>query len=63
MNLNFWVYALFYKWATISMIKDAMTYSDCSIDDLKKGVATKYVSHDQYKEITGQTYEETIKVN
>ncbi|KXJ36008.1 phage portal protein [Bacillus spizizenii] len=61
MSLNFWVYALFYKWATTSMIKDAMTYNDCSLDDLKQGVAAEYVTYDQYKEITGQTYEETMK--
>lgn len=61
MSLNFWVYALFYKWATTSMIKEAMKYHDCSVDDLKEGVGAKYITFDQFKEITGQTYEETIK--
>ncbi|MEH7664911.1 XkdX family protein, partial [Bacillus velezensis] len=25
-RLNFWVYALFYKWASIEMVKQAMGY-------------------------------------
>ncbi|MCY7832778.1 XkdX family protein [Bacillus spizizenii] len=43
------------------MIKEAMKYHDCSVDDLKEGVGAKYITFDQFKEITGQTYEETIK--
>ncbi|WP_422389183.1 XkdX family protein [Bacillus stercoris] len=45
------------------MIKEAMKFHDCSVDDLKEGVSAKYVTLDQFKEITGQTYEETMKAN
>ncbi|HFU4567733.1 XkdX family protein [Bacillus sp. LNXM65] len=56
MNLNFWVLALFYKWATTEMVKQAMSFKDCSIEDLEEGVQVEYVTHDQYKEITGEVY-------
>ncbi|MFN3092726.1 XkdX family protein [Bacillus pumilus] len=56
MNLNFWVLALFYKWATTKMVKQAMSYNDCSIDDLQKGVQSQYVTQEQYQEITGEEY-------
>ncbi|MCY7543882.1 XkdX family protein [Bacillus safensis] len=56
MNLNFWVLALFYKWATTEMVKQAMSFKDCSIEDLEEGVQVEYVTHDQYKEITDEVY-------
>ncbi|APT47407.1 XkdX family protein [Bacillus safensis] len=57
MNLNFWVLALFYKWATTAMVKQAMIFNDCTVDELEEGVVAEYVTHDQYKEITGEQYE------
>ncbi|MFS2246099.1 XkdX family protein [Bacillus sp. A31] len=59
MNLNFWVLALFYKWATTAMVKQAISFDDCTIDDLVEGVQEEYVTHDQYKYITGKVYKET----
>ncbi|MGS0929556.1 XkdX family protein [Bacillus safensis] len=56
MNLNFWVLALFYKWATTEMVKQAMSFKDCSIEDLEEGVQVEYVTQEQYKEITGEEY-------
>lgn len=63
MNLNFWVYALFYKWATTSMVKQAMVFNDCSVDDMKEGVLEQYITHEQYQEVTGQPFEETTKAS
>ncbi|WP_240672327.1 XkdX family protein [Bacillus velezensis] len=63
MNLNFWVYALFYKWATTAMVKQAMGFNDCTIDDMKEGVAAPYVTPDQFQEVTGQPYEEQTEAN
>ncbi|MEH7801029.1 XkdX family protein [Bacillus pumilus] len=61
MNLNFWVLALFYKWATTVMVKQAMSFKDCSIEELEEGVQEEYVTHDQYNEITGKAYKETLE--
>ncbi|KIN27940.1 XkdX family protein [Bacillus subtilis] len=63
MNLNFWVFALFYKWATTAMVKQAMAFNDCSVEDLKEGVQAQYITHDQYHEVTGQPYEETTEAS
>ncbi|MCM3367855.1 XkdX family protein [Bacillus safensis] len=57
MNLNFWVLALFYKWATTSMVKQAMGFNDCTIEDLEEGIQEGYVTPEQYEEITGEPYE------
>lgn len=61
MNLNFWVLALFYKWATTAMVKQAMTFKDCSIEELDEGIQKEYVTHEQYEEITGESYKETLE--
>lgn len=61
MNLNFWVLALFYKWATTVMVKQAMAFKDCSIEDLEEGIQKEYVTQEQYKEITGEAFKETIE--
>nr|WP_072174141.1 phage portal protein [Bacillus subtilis] len=45
------------------MVREAMMFHDCSVDDLKEGVSEKYVTLAQFKEITDQTYEETMKAN
>ncbi|MCY9371541.1 XkdX family protein [Bacillus haynesii] len=51
LRLNFWVYALFYKWATANMVKEAVSYNDCSLEDIKKGVEAGYITPQEYKEI------------
>ncbi|WP_345822054.1 XkdX family protein [Bacillus pumilus] len=61
MNLNFWVLALFYKWATTAMVKQAMAFKDCSIEDLEEGIQKEYVTQEQYKEITGEAFKQTIE--
>ncbi|MFP7238154.1 XkdX family protein [Bacillus altitudinis] len=61
MNLNFWVLALFYKWATTAMVKQAMSFKDCSIEDLEEGIQKEYVTQEQYKDITGEAFKETIE--
>ncbi|MEH7296630.1 XkdX family protein [Bacillus altitudinis] len=57
MNLNFWVLALFYKWATIAMVKQAMSFDDCAIEDLEEGIQKGYLTIEQYEQITGEPYE------
>ncbi|MEC0388926.1 XkdX family protein [Bacillus velezensis] len=48
---------MFYKWASIEMVKQAMGYDDCSAEDLAEGVAAKYITPEEFQEITGETYE------
>lgn len=57
MKLNFWVLALFYKWATTSMVKQAMGFNDCTVDELEEGVVTEYVTPEQFFDITGLEYQ------
>ncbi|MGA4713163.1 XkdX family protein [Bacillus safensis] len=57
MKLNFWVLALFYKWATTSMVKQAMTFNDCTVDELEEGVVAEYVTPEQFFDITGLEYQ------
>lgn len=57
MKLNFWVLALFYKWATTSMVKQAMGFNDCTVDELEEGVVAEYVTPEQFFEITGLEYQ------
>lgn len=52
--MNYWVLALYYEWATTDMVKQALAYEDCSIQDLAEGVNKKLITADQYKEITGK---------
>lgn len=44
----------YYEWATADMVKQALAYQDCSIEDLAEGVNKKLITADQYKEITGK---------
>lgn len=57
MNLNFWVYALFYNWADTAMVKQALQYNDVTVEELKEGVDQGFVTPEQYEEITGDKYE------
>ncbi|QAW48472.1 XkdX family protein [Bacillus velezensis] len=52
--MNYWVLAIYYKWATPEMVKKAMYYDDCSAADLQQGVEKKLVTPQQYIEITGK---------
>ncbi|MGG0052182.1 XkdX family protein [Bacillus atrophaeus] len=52
--MNYWVWALYYKWATTEMVKKAIYYEDCSAEDLQQGVEKELVTPQQYKEITGK---------
>ncbi|MBU0444427.1 XkdX family protein [Bacillus amyloliquefaciens] len=52
--MNYWVLALYYRWATPEMVKKAMCYDDCSVADLQQGIEKKLVTPQQYKEITGE---------
>lgn len=54
MKLNFLVHALSYNWATAEMVKEAIAYDDCTIDDLRKGVETGYITQDEFQELTSE---------
>ncbi|MEX3912812.1 XkdX family protein [Bacillus paralicheniformis] len=56
MDLNFWVYALFYNWADTAMVKRALQYNDVTVEELKEGVDRGFVTSEQYEEITGEPY-------
>lgn len=56
MDLNFWVYALFYNCADTTMVKQALQYNDITIEELKEGVDLGYVTPEQFQEITGEKY-------
>ncbi|MFC1284668.1 XkdX family protein [Bacillus sp. B19-2] len=61
MKLNFWVYALSYKWATVEMVKEAIAYDDCSIEDIRTGVETGYITKDEFQELTeGRGFKENL---
>ncbi|WP_345912134.1 XkdX family protein [Bacillus altitudinis] len=55
MDLNFWVYALYYNWADTSMVKKAMLFNDVKIEELSEGVDQGLVTHERFQEITGKT--------
>ncbi|UYO34704.1 XkdX family protein [Bacillus zhangzhouensis] len=57
MNLNFWVLALFYKWTSTAMVKQAMSFDDCTIKDLEDGIQQGYVTPEQYEQITGVSFD------
>ncbi|WP_246609345.1 XkdX family protein [Bacillus inaquosorum] len=33
--------------------EQAMAFNDCSVENMKEGVQAKYITHDQYQEVTG----------
>lgn len=59
--MNFWITALFKKWATTSQVRIAYRYNDCSKEDLQDGVAAQMVTHDEYQEVTDEPYTEAAE--
>jgi uncharacterized XkdX family phage protein len=55
LNLNFWVLALSWKWATVDQVKLAMTYNDCTNEDLEQGLANGYITQEQYSALVPET--------
>ncbi|OIK20984.1 phage portal protein [Bacillus amyloliquefaciens] len=45
------------------MVKQAMGFNDCTVEDMKEGVAAMYVTPDQFQEVTGQPYEDQTEAN
>ncbi|XNN68546.1 XkdX family protein [Bacillus pumilus] len=35
--MNYWVMALYFKWVTPELVKQAVELGDCSMEDLKTG--------------------------
>ncbi|WP_445506756.1 hypothetical protein [Niallia sp. 03190] len=50
-NLNFWCYALKWKWATVEQVKMAITFNDVTKEDLEKGLAVGIVTQEQFDAI------------
>ncbi|MED1739094.1 XkdX family protein [Bacillus swezeyi] len=54
--MNFWILALYYKWATVDVVKEAIHLEDCTLDDIKEGVEKKLISEEQYQELAGEEF-------
>ncbi|MFB8735567.1 hypothetical protein ACEQPO_23175 [Bacillus sp. SL00103] len=39
--MNYWVMALYFKWVTPELVKQAVELGDCSMEDLKTGYEQK----------------------
>ncbi|WP_412095954.1 XkdX family protein [Bacillus amyloliquefaciens] len=56
---NYWVNALSRKWATVDQVKEAyQEFNDVTKEELQLGVKNGLVTLEEYKEITGEDYEE-----
>ncbi|WP_232532117.1 XkdX family protein [Bacillus sp. ms-22] len=42
--MNYWVMALYFKWVTPEMVKQAIELGDCSIEELNVGCQQRVLS-------------------
>ncbi|MEI4789831.1 XkdX family protein [Bacillus sp. FJAT-53060] len=49
--MNYWVMALYFKWVTPELVKQAVKLGDCSIADLKEGCKRRLLTLEQLQEI------------
>ncbi|MBD3861778.1 XkdX family protein [Bacillus sp. 28A-2] len=49
--MNYWVMALYFKWVTPEMIKQAIELGDCSLEDLNTGYHQRVLTLEQLQEI------------
>ncbi|MCJ2145242.1 XkdX family protein [Bacillus sp. B19-2] len=43
------------------MVKEAIAYDDCSIEDIRTGVETGYITKDEFQELTeGRGFKENL---
>ncbi|AVM25162.1 XkdX family protein [Bacillus pumilus] len=49
--MNYWVMALYFKWVTPELIKQAVELGDCSMEDLKKGYEQRMLTLEQLQEM------------
>ncbi|MEH7805292.1 MULTISPECIES: XkdX family protein [Bacillus] len=45
--MNYWVMALYFKWVTPELVKQAVELGDCSMEDLKTGYEQRMLTLEQ----------------
>ncbi|APP15985.1 uncharacterized protein BTUAT1_28240 [Bacillus altitudinis] len=49
--MNYWVMALYFKWVTPELVKQAVEIGDCSMEDLNEGYEQRILTLEQLKEM------------
>ncbi|MGZ9697310.1 XkdX family protein [Bacillus safensis] len=49
--MSYWVMALYYKWVTPGLVKQAIELGDCSMEDLNAGYEQRVLTLEQLQEI------------
>ncbi|WP_144556545.1 XkdX family protein [Bacillus pumilus] len=49
--MNYWVMALYFKWVTPELVKQAVELGDCSMEDLKTGYEQRVLTLEQLQEM------------
>ncbi|MED1481886.1 XkdX family protein [Bacillus altitudinis] len=49
--MNYWVTALYFKWVSPELVKQAIELGDCSMEDLNKGYEQRILTLEQLKEL------------
>ncbi|MCM3061074.1 XkdX family protein [Bacillus altitudinis] len=49
--MNYWVMALYFKWVTPELVKQAVELGDCSMEDLNEGYEQRILTLEQLKEM------------
>lgn len=49
--MNYWVMALYFKWATPELVKQAVELGDCSMEDLNEGYEQRMITLEQLQEL------------
>lgn len=49
--MNYWVMALYFKWVTPELVKQAVELGDCSMEDLIEGYEQRILTLEQLKEM------------
>ncbi|MDM5321219.1 XkdX family protein [Bacillus altitudinis] len=49
--MNYWVMALYFKWATPELVKQAVELGDCSMEDLNEGYEQRMITLEQLQEM------------
>lgn len=49
--MNYWVMALYFKWVTPELVKQAVELGDCSMEDLKTGYEQRMLTLERLQEM------------
>ena len=49
--MNYWVMALYFKWVTPELVKQAVELGDCSMEDLNEGYGQRMLTLEQLQEM------------